>query len=174
MNRGAALALMALALAVAPGTLPASAQSPPGAVEGAAVEAACDRQVRDALAASAQRGVEGDLAIIRHPGQGIRNPDSILDFSCLTDLFNYRAFDVLFDPGGALEDVLDLARRRICQTARDAYRRYLGRALDTTIYTAPVPRLPGLDIDGRYGNVLDDIPGGGDAKRFRSVLEGGR
>ena len=173
MNRAAALALMALALAVAPGSLPASAQSPPAAVEGAA-EAACDPQVRDALAASAQRGVEGDLAIIRHPGQGIRNPDSILDFSCLTDLFNYRAFDVLFDPGGALEDILDLARRRICQTARDAYRRYLGRALDATVYTAPVPRLPGLGIDGRYGNVLDDIPGGGDAERFRGVLEGGR
>ena len=117
MNRGAALALMALALAVAPVTLPALAQSPPAAVEGAA-EAACNPQVRGALAASAQRGVEGDLAIIRHPDQGIRNPDSILDFSCLTDLFNYRAFDVLFDPGGALEDVLDLARRRICQTAR--------------------------------------------------------
>ena len=76
-----------------------------------------------ALAESAEQGVEDDIAIVRHPDQGIRDPDSILDFSCITDLFDYRAFDILFDPAGALNDILDLARRRICAAARDAYGR---------------------------------------------------
>ena len=57
------------------------------------------------IADSARAGVEADLAIVRHPDQGIRDPDSILDFSCIADLFDYRAFDILFDPAGALTHI---------------------------------------------------------------------
>ena len=127
-----------------------------------------------ALAESAEAGVEADLAIIRHPGQGIRNPDSIFDFSCIWDLFDYRAFDLLFDPAGALEDILDLARKRLCAAARDAYRSYLGRALDASVYTVPARRLPGLDIDWQRRNLVDDVGGSADSERFRGVVEGGR
>ena len=146
----------------------------------------CDPAVAEALARSAEAGVEADLAIIRHPEQGIRNPDSIFDFSCIRDLFDYRAFDVLFDPAGALDDILDLARRRLCAVARDAYRRYLGRALDASVYTVPARRLPGLDPDWRTlvpetrvperRNVLDDdgARNAGDAELFRDVVEGGQ
>ena len=130
---------------------------------------------RQVAAKSAEAGVEADLAIIRHPDQGIRNPDSIFDFSCIRDLFDYRAFDVLFDPAGALDDILDLARRRICAAARDAYRRYLGRALDASVYTVPARRLPGLDLDWQRRHVLEDIGAGdADAELFRSVVEDGR
>ena len=142
---------------------------------------ACDPAVAEALARSAEAGVEADLAIIRHPDQGIRNPDSIFDFSCIRDLFDYRAFDVLFDPAGALDDILDLARRRLCAVARDAYRRYLGRALDASVYTVPARRLPGLDTDWRTRlperrNVIDDDGGrhAGDAELFRDAVEGGQ
>ena len=182
-NRSAALAAIGAALAAslwaaaAPAAEPGAGVPPPGAAGEAAAEAdaACDPAVRSALAASAERGVEADLAIIRHPDQGIRNPDSILDFSCIGDLFDYSAFDILFDPAGALEDILDLARRRICAAARDAYRRYLGRALDPAVYAVPARRLPGLELDPRRRNVLDDI-GADDAatERFRSVVGGGR
>ncbi len=139
----------------------------------------CDPAVAEALAASAEAGVEADLAIIRHEEQGIRNPDSILDFSCITDLFDYRSFDIHFDPAGALEYILDLARRRICAAARDAYRRYVGRALDPSVYvseyTRPLDRLPGLDIDWPRRNVFDDL-GAGDAgsELFRGVVGGGQ
>ena len=126
-----------------------------------------------ALADSARAGVEAELAIIRHPDQGIRNPDSIFDFSCIRDLFDYSSFDILFDPAGALDDILDLARRRLCAAARDAYRRYLGRALDPAVYTAPLPRLPGLDIDRTLRNLPGDA-GADDAARFRDVIEGAR
>ena len=136
---------------------------------------ACDPAVAEALARSAEAGVEADLAIIRHPGQGIRNPDSIFDFSCIRDLFDYRAFDVLFDPAGALDDILDLARRRLCAVARDAYRRYLGRALDASVYTVPARRLPGLELDWQRRNLLEGIRGNGaDAELFRGAVGGGR
>ena len=42
--------------------------------------------------------LEADPAIIR-------NADSIFDFSCIRDLFDYHAFDALFDPAGALDDI---------------------------------------------------------------------
>ena len=172
----AALALMAPALAGLSLMSRASAQAPASAIAGpGSADPRCDPQVREALAANAERGVEDELAIIRHPDQGIRDPDSILDFSCIADLFDYRAFDLLFDPAGALEDILDLARRRICAAARDAYRSYLGRTLDSTIYTVPARRLPGLDVDWRRRNVLGGVrAGSADSELFRGVVEGGQ
>ena len=173
-NRLLALAAMVPALALLLWAAPAPAQTPPPAPTPAgAADAACDPHVRKALAESARAGVEAELAIIRHPDQGIRNPDSIFGFSCIGDLFDYSAFDILFDPAGALDDILDLARRRICAAARDAYRGYLGRALDPSVYTAPLPRLPGLDLDRTRRSVLDDM-GADDAARFRDIVEGGR
>ena len=177
MNRRTALALAAMALAAVLGTSPAAAEAPPRAPAGVE-DAGCDPGIREALAASAARGVEQELAVIRNPDQGIRDPDSILDFSCLEDLFNYRAFNVLFDPGRALEEILGLAQRRICEIARNAYRGYVGRTLDATVYTSRLPRvpglhrLPGLDTDGHYGNILRD--GGVNAERFRGILGGGQ
>ena len=168
-------ALLVPALALVLWAAPAHAAPPSLGEAPDGPAGACDPAVAEALARSAEAGVEADLAIIRHPEQGIRNPDSILDFSCIQDLFDYRAFDVLFDPAGALDDILDLARRRICAAARDAYRRYLGRALDASVYTVPARRLPGLDLDWERRNVLDDTRAGdGGAERFRSVVEGGR
>ena len=170
----AALALLAPVLAPVPGASPVLAQAPPPA----ALEAGCDPGIREALAASAARGVEQDLAVIRNPDQGIRDPDSILDFSCLEDLFNYRAFNVLFDPGRALEEILGLAQRRVCEIARNTYRDYVGRTLDASVYTSRLPRLPGLhrlpglDTDARNGNILQDS--GVNAERFRGILGGGQ
>lgn len=158
---------------------PVRAAPPPAAVGDPAGHAdACDPAVAEALARSAEAGVEADLAIIRHPDQGIRNPDSIFDFSCIRDLFDYSAFDVLFDPAGALDDILDLARRRLCAAARDAYRRYLGRALDASVYTVPARRLPGLGWETLVPdrrNLLDDAGARNpDGELFRGVVEGGR
>ncbi len=159
----------------APGPAPPAAVGDPAGQASAGHAAGCDPAVAEALARSAEAGVEADLAIVRHPEQGIRNPDSIFDFSCIWDLFDYRAFDVLFDPAGALDDVLDLARRRLCAVARDAYRRYLGRALDASVYTVPTRRLPGLDPGWGRRNVLEDIRAdNADAERFRGVVGGGR
>ena len=186
MRRRSAWAFVAvLTLPLLSAQAGAEAPAAPGGGAGDAVahdtahDPSCDPAVAEALAGSAEAGVEADLAVIRHEEQGIRNPDSILDFSCITDLFDYRSFDIHFDPAGALEHILDLARRRICAAARDAYRRYVGRALDPSVYvseyTRPLDRLPGLDIDWPRRNVFDDI-GAGDAGSdlFRGVVGGGQ
>ena len=95
------------------------------------------------------------------------------------DLVEAQGVGVHFDPAGALEYILDLARRRICAAARDAYRRYVGRALDPSVYvseyTRPLDRLPGLDIDWPRRNVFDDL-GADDAgsELFRGVVGGGQ
>ena len=168
--------LLAPALAVLLWAAPVEAETaagPPATGGTESADAACDPRVWQALADSAQAGVEAELAIIRDPDQGIRNPDSIFDFSCIWDLFDYSSFDILFDPAGALDGILDLARRRLCAAARDAYRRYLGRALDPAVYTDPLPRLPGLDIDRTSRSVLEGARAE-DASRFRDVIEGAR
>ena len=158
MNSPHLLVAAALALALL---------APPAAAAGGG-DAACDPGVRQALAESARAGVERDVAIVRHPEQGIRDPDSILEFSCIEDLFDYRSFDILFDPGR--KDLLGLLQRRVCAVAREAYRRYVGRHLDAAVYTARAARLPGLAAVPEPGGVP---PRTGDAARFRNVVGGG-
>ena len=85
---------------------------------------------------------------------------------------------MLFDPSGALEEILGLAQRRVCEIARNTYRGYVGRTLDASVYTSRLPRLPGLrrlpglDTDARNGNILQDS--GVNAERFRGILGGGQ
>ena len=137
MTRGAVLLAAAMALILCSLLVTADDRAA-GGVE-------CAPEVEQALIEGARTGVERDVTVLRHPDQGIRDPDSILDFSCLDDLFDFRRFDILFDPGRSMSDLLGLVQRRICAAAREAYRGYLGRPLDAALYTARVPRLPGLD-----------------------------
>lgn len=135
--------------------------APPAAAED------CDPDVERALVENAKRGAEDDLVVVRHPEAGIRNPDSIFDFSCVTDMFNYRHSQILFDPGRAVSDILGLLRRQICAAAREAYRDYLGGGLDASLLGLGRPRLPGLSLDRERGNLLRD------AERERA-RQGGR
>ena len=169
--RSWAVALLVLGALTAVLPLAAGAQ---GLVDGQGEdgmgERGCDPEVRQALVDSAQFGVLQDLVVIRNPDQGIRDPVSILDFSCIEDLFNFRAFNILFDPGRALEKILDLANRRICAGAREVYRQYVGRTLDASVYTSRIPRLPGLDVDAGGGNVVRDVDV--DRQRFEKIIGG--
>ena len=133
--------------------------------EGGAAGAECAPEVERALIDGARMGVERDVAVLRHPDQGIRDPDSILDFSCLDDLFDFRRFDILFDPGRSMSDLLGLVQRRICAAAREAYRGYVGRPLDAALYTARIPRLPGLGPV----NAIESRGRAGSAERERGI-----
>ena len=112
----------------------------------------CDPEVERALVANAERGAMDDLVIVRHPEHGVRDPESILDFSCIERMFDYRTANILFDPG----DIFALLRREICSAARDAYGRYVGRSLDLSVFARDLPRLPGLRVLTRGGNLLDE------------------
>ena len=127
----------------------------------------CDPEVEQALIAGAERGIRNDLVTIRDPQQGIRNPDSILDFSCVENLFDYRSVNVHFDPGS----LLSLLKRKVCGVARDAYRRYVGRTLDASVLVQDAPRLPGLSYRPTRGNIVSPVPGR-DADILRNLLGG--
>ena len=177
--------LLAGVLALALSLWPAEGSA---AGEGRAAGAECAPEVERALIDGARMGVERDVAVLRHPDQGIRDPDSILDFSCLDDLFDFRRFDILFDPGRSMSDLLGLVQRRICAAAREAYRGYVGRPLDAALYTARIPRLPGLgpvraiESTGHAGTgerdrgipVDQSVPLDQRVPLFRSVVGGGR
>lgn len=139
-------------------------------------EDACDPEIRQGLMESASAGVQGDLAVIRNPDQGIRNPDSILDLSCLEDLFDFDGFDVFYDPGTSMQDLLGLLERQVCAVARNAYRGYLGRPVDVTALAWELDRLPGVDVDRRRRNFLREParPGELDVnlENFRNSLGG--
>ena len=131
----------------------------------------CAPEVAAALDASARAGVEADFYTIRDPERGIRKPESILDFSCIERLFDYRAVSVFFDPGRALDELLGVVNRRICQAAREAYAGAIGRPLDGAIYADDIPRdIPGLGLDFEGGNIIDDIEGQGGGETYRTIL----
>ncbi len=126
---------------------------------------ACEPAVASALDEAARAGVAAELVTIRHPTRGIRQPQSLFDFSCIERLFDYRAFNIHFSPERALDQLLGIVNRKICRAARQAYAEAIGRPLDAAIYTDDLPRgLPGVDLRHPGGNILDDIgktPSGG-------------
>ena len=139
-------------------------------------DGACDPEIRQGLMESATAGVQDDLAIIRDADQGIRNPDSILDLSCLEELFDFGGFDLFYDPGASMQDLLGLLERQVCSVARNAYRGYVGRSLDPRVLAWELGRLPGVDVDSRRRNFLQDPVRAGDLdvnlENFRNSLGG--
>lgn len=128
----AAAGLFAMLLAAAP----AAGQS------GSQVD--CDPEIAKALEESAVRGVERDQVIIRHPEEGIGDPDSIYDLSC--DLLNFPSWDALV----RLPSLPDLFGR-LCDAARAVWRDRVTRPFDRGIYglDRELGVLPGLDVDVR-------------------------
>ncbi len=155
----ALLAVMAAVTALAGAV--AAQEAPVGDVPvgDAGADPACAPEVATALEAAAAAGAEGEFLVIRDPDAGIRDPLSILDFSCLDRLFNYSLYNIFFDPGRAMKDVLGLANRQICRIARDAYREAIGRPR-TPSFIHDIRRLPGVSVRRTWGNVLDDAGAG--------------
>ena len=155
---GAVLALLVFAVAPAAGQ---GVQVPGGGGDG------CDPMVRQALSDEAAAGVERDLVVIRHPDEGIGDPDSLFDLQC--DIFNFPDFDALVSLP-TLEDLIDALKRRACAAARDAWRRNVGREFNREVYDVEgeIERLPGLETipasgRGRVGSpdVFGSAIGGG-------------
>ena len=129
----------------------------------------CDPQVEAALLNAASEGVERDLTVIRHPEEGIGEPDSIFDMDC--DFFRFPDYDAHVSLP-SLGDLIDALKRRACALARTAWRRNVGRAFDRSIYGigSDIDRLPGLGPSA--GAVVS--PGGSRpaADVFRKAISG--
>lgn len=148
------LAALAVAAALA---CPAAGQEP-------AFDPACPPEVASALETAATSAAEGEVAVIRDPSDGIRDPLSILDFSCVDRLFNYGIYNIFFDPGRAMEDILGLVNRTVCNLARDAYRNAIGRQR-TPSFIRDIRRLPGTSVRRQRWNLLDEIDPADDLTR---------
>lgn len=142
----------------------------PAAAQEAPFDPACPPEVATALEAAAASGAEGEFRVIRNPEDGIRDPMSILDFSCLDRLFNYSLYNIFFDPGRAMNDILGLASRQICRLAREAYREAIGRPM-TPSFIRDIRRIPGVRVRRTWGNVLDDA--GADDTLTRTIFQEG-
>ena len=142
----------------------AAALAAPAAAQEAPFDPACPPEVATALEASATAGAEGEFLVIRDPENGIRNPMSILDFSCIDRLFDYSLYNIFFDPGRAMNDILGLANRTICRLARDAYREAIGRP-KTPSFIRDIRSLPGVSVRRTWGNILDESGAGDELTR---------
>lgn len=116
----------------------------------------CDPEVERALAANAEAGAKEDFRAVRHAEMGIRDPESIFDLSCVSDMFDYAHSNILFDPGRAMTEIVGFLRNLFCDRAREMFGRYVGRGLDARIFAPELEKLPGLDIVTEGGNVLDE------------------
>ena len=146
----------------------AFAAAPAGAQPDAGVD--CDPEVARALEDAAVRGVEQDQIVIRHPEEGIGDPDSVFDMTC--DLFDFPTWDALVRLP-SLPDLFD----ELCDAAKDAWRNAVTRPFDRSIYALDrrLDVLPGLGVDVRPrsrrieggganpGEVLRGIVGGRDS-----------
>ena len=99
-----------------------------------ASDPACDPLVREALAMRARTGAEADMALIRHPASGVREPLSIVDFSCGPDLFGYQPFDIFFNPAHAMADIFGLGGALVCEAAARAWEAGLARRLPVDFF----------------------------------------
>ena len=109
-----------------------------------AVDPACPPAIQEALEAAAEAGASRSMALVRSPEVGIREPEPLLDLSCLEDLWRAPFLDVLFAPPGA-QSLFGLLERKLCAAARDLYRANVARPLRRGIYRTPgLEVLPGL------------------------------
>ena len=154
-------ALFAAAIAVS---------APPTVAQQSPADPACNPQVADALEAAATQGVETAFAAIRDPEAGIRDPMSILDFSCVANMFDYRLYNIFFDPQRSMSDILGVLNRKICAVAREAYRAAIGRPA-TPDFIRDIRRLPGVQVRTQRWNLIEDVTGDGDLDRL--IVGGG-
>ena len=165
----------AVALAAALGPAPALGQP----------SDACPREVRDAMTSWGQDGVNRAAAVIRSEEMGIARPDSVFEFSCLTDLF--RMPNLYFFHGGSLVDgLLGGLHDFVCEVGEGLFEEHINRPLGQLAFWDEAPRVPGLGAGVRWRGSREAAPSvglrpvqriGGAAHQniqwFRSAIGGG-
>ncbi len=144
------------------------------ALPATAADEDCDPEVERALVENAEAGARDDIRIVRDREMGIRDPESLFDLSCVTDMFDYGHSDILFKPDRAMTDILGLLRRVICDKAREALGRFSGRAFNATVFARQLPLLPGLDFVGERPSLIEEDLRRRERERRRREEEAGR
>lgn len=115
----------------------------------------CDPEVERALVENAEAGARDDIRIVRDREMGIRDPDSLFDLSCVTDMFNFDHSNIL-TPGRNMTDIVGLLNRALCDKLREALGRFSGRGFNAMAFARELPLLPGLDFEPERRNLLEE------------------
>lgn len=131
-----------------------------GAVLGAAIAFAapafgdptdgCPAEVREAMTSWGRDGVHRAAAVIRSEETGIGEPESVFDFSCLTDLFRFPGLNVFIDPGAVINAILRAMQDFVCQSGRRLYREEVDQPIQEMVFWDEVPYVPGVDVDAPW------------------------
>lgn len=146
----------------------------------------CPVEVREAMTSWGQDGVHRAAAVIRSEETGIGEPESVFDFSCLTDLFRFPGLGVWIDPTAVLNAILRAMQDFVCSSGRRLYRQNVDQPIREMVFWDDLPHVPGVDVDAPWRDkvVPPDVgvrPGEGisasrgsyrDARWFRRAIGG--
>ena len=138
-----------------------------------AADEECDPEVERALVENAEAGARDDIRIVRDREMGIRDPDSLFDLSCVTDMFDYGHSNIL-TPGRDMTGIVGLLNRALCDKLRQALRGFSWRRFNATVFARQLPRLPGLDFERERPNLIEEDLRRRERERLRREREAGR
>lgn len=110
----------------------------------------CPAEVRSAMTSWGRDGVHRAAAVIRSEETGIGEPESVFDFSCLTDLFRFPGLHVFIDPGAVINAILRAMQDFVCQTGKGLYREKVDQPIQEMVFWDEVPYVPGVDVDAPW------------------------
>ena len=121
-----------------------------GGGAGAAPDAGCPAEVREALTSWGEDGVHRQVAVIRAEATGISQPESVFDFSCLDDLFRFPGLYVMFDPSAVINAILRAMQDFVCESGEALYDQHVDQPLEEMVFWDEFPYVPGVDVDAPW------------------------
>ena len=108
--------------------------------------AGCPSEVRDALESWGQDGVHRAAAAIRSEETGIGKPESVFDFTCLSNLFKTPDLYEFADPGAIVDVILQGIEDFVCEAGDHLYRKHVDRPIQELVFWDELPHVPGLEV----------------------------
>lgn len=108
--------------------------------------AGCPSEVRDALESWGRDGVHRAVAVIRSEETGIGKPESVFDFTCLSDLFNAPGLYTFVNSGAITNVLLQRIQDFVCEAGENLYREQVDRPIQEMVFWDELPHVPGLDV----------------------------
>ena len=113
---------------------------------------ACSTEVQDGLKSWGQDGVHRAAAVIRDEEVGVSRPDSVFDFSCLSNLFRFPGIYVFGDPSAIINGILRGLQDLVCETAEQLVAESINRPIREMAFWEDLPFVPGVDVGARWRN----------------------